>query len=220
MTWAELGFWNSDDWVKVQTKLSGLLPEEWCPGPTCLFASLEAVSLSDVRVMVMGQDPYPTKQHATGIAFSVPKDVTVFPPTLRNIFDEYEEDLHLPRPATGDLTPWCSQGVFLWNAIPSCRTGQPGTHNWPEWQALTREIVITLSKRGIVFAFLGAKASSYQQYVDVATNETICVSHPSPLGYRRGSSPFYGSRLFSTINDKLADLGKTSDLGPIDWTLS
>jgi uracil-DNA glycosylase len=184
-----------------------------------LFAALDATPFNKVKVAMIGQDPYPNKIHATGIAFSIPSSVidTDWPPTLINIFKEYCSDLHLPTPTSGDLTPWTEQGVLLWNSTPTCETGRPGSHrSWPEWPFLTEEMVKELSKKGIVFVLLGAAAKSFAQYIDQTKNDIIYTSHPSPLGSKRSSNPFLGSRVFSTINDKLL----SRELVPIEWRLS
>lgn len=184
-----------------------------CPARKDLFRALKLIKPEDVRVAIVGQDPYPTYGDATGVAFSVPEGRRI-PPTLANIFDEYCSDLHYPRPTSGNLEVWCQRGVLLWNAIPSCTEGQPGSHRWPEWELLTREILSLLNVSGsTVFVTLGAVARSYSSCL---TNSTIIqLSHPAPLGVSKGRTPFQGSRLFSTINGKLCDLGEE----PVNWRL-
>jgi uracil-DNA glycosylase len=212
--WSDLEYWKSKDWATAKEKLN---VEEasigYNPHRSKLFAALGAVHPVTCRVAIVGQDPYPRREHCTGIAFAVPRSIPAnqHPPTLINIFKEYEQDLGLPRPMHGDLSKWCEQGILLWNAYPSCATGKPGSHHWTEWESLTREIMGALDAHPMVFAFLGKVASSFSVYV--FNNPVITVSHPSPLGVRRG---FAGSKLFSNINSELANLGQP----PIDWRLT
>src|SRR5262249_45073109 len=123
----------------------------------------------------------------------------------------YVRDLHFTYPVTTDLTPWARQGVFLWNAIPSCEQWRSMSHDWPEWEELTKEIIERLDERGIVFVFLGSVARRFEPYTS-SRSESICFSHPSPRGSINSNSPFIGSRMFSTINDLLGS-------NPIDWRL-
>lgn len=203
--WASLAYWRSDAWKTVKEKLRD--ETQYNPSATQLFAALRAVHPDACRVAVLGQDPYPTSDHCTGVAFATPAAVDPLPPTLKNIFREYQSDLGYPAPKNGDLTKWCNQGVLLWNVYPSCVTGHPGSHHWPEWTDLTKEIVEKLDARGtVVFALLGSCARSYNRYI--TRSPYIETTHPSPLSASRG---FLGSRLFSRINSEL--------IQPIDWRL-
>lgn len=168
--------------------------------------------------MVLGQDPYPQERFATGLAFSIPASVPSgeFPPTLKTLFEEYTKDLHYARPNSGDLSAWASKGVLLWNTVPSCGTNQSLSHDWQEWSPLTSEVVRSLSEKGIVFALLGQVARRHFGDIDITHNSVVLTSHPSPRGSRSSHTPFLGSRLFSTINDKLNDMG----LEPVDWRLA
>src|SRR4051812_17818104 len=108
-----LDYWKSGEWQVVQERLRDTAGK-WTPGHSLCFASLKSFSgPGEVRVMVIGQDPYPNPKYATGVAFSIPKEEKVFPPTLENIFHEYQDDLGLPRPVHGDLSRWTEQGVLL-----------------------------------------------------------------------------------------------------------
>jgi uracil-DNA glycosylase len=218
----KLDYWQSGEYQVVREKLD---EEEHLgfvvnPERKSLFKALAAIPMERVRVAIIGQDPYPDSRMATGFAFSIPSDVPSreFPPTLGNIFDEYERDLHYPRPTNGDLSKWVAQGVLLWNAIPSCRKGSSLSHDWPgrEWDYLTREIVRRLSVQSIVFVFLGSVAQRFASDIEEDSgSEVIITSHPSPRGSLKAKHPFKGSRIFTTINDKLCSLGMT----PIDWRL-
>lgn len=237
--WSSLKYWSCGEWQVVEERLEdekGL----WCPAPHLLFDSLHRVPPGEVRCMVLGQDPYPSlsgrsgRQFARGVAFSISADEAEYPPTLKNIFKEYEDDLHYPAPKNGDLTSWCNQGVLLWNAYPSCALGRPGSHHWEEWTWLTREILNVLNtKDGMVFILLGSIARSYagqlttcdrfsggtgpdvkvvQHNLEGPRNRILETSHPSPLGANKG---FLGSRIFSRANQALSEMGQEQ----IDWRL-
>jgi uracil-DNA glycosylase len=216
MNWDELKYWNSGEWQVIEEKLDDLQRKRvpFNPIRKNLFAALDAVPFEDVRVMVIGQDPYPSPSMATGVAFSVPGGTKELPPTLKNIFDEYCKDLHYPYPKSGDLTKWCQQGVLLWNAYPTCEANKPGSHRWTEWEYLTKEIVEKLDAKwegdSVVFLLLGSIARNYQRYITRCP--CIVSSHPSALGARYG---FIGCRCFTTINSRLCELG----LKPINWRL-
>jgi uracil-DNA glycosylase len=215
----KLNYWQTGEWQVVNERLQDMAKshKSFNPSRSELFASLRAIPDRDVKVAIFGQDPYPTRRFATGLAFSIPGHIGPgdFPPTLRTILKEYSTDLGLPYPSHGSLVRWAEQGVLLWNAIPTCQTGKSLSHDWDEYSYLTKEITQKLSKKGIVFAFLGAVAKRYLEGVDLTKNEVIITSHPSPRGVRFSNNPFEGSRLFSTINDKLVSQG----LDPIDWRL-
>lgn len=215
MCWG-LRFFDSGEWQVLDERLWELQEKGSAVNPERgnLFASLDAVPLESVKVAILGQDPYPTKGFATGIAFDIPPGVTAFPPTLINIFKEYCEDLGLPFPSSGSLLPWCKQGVLLYNVIPTCYTGLPASHrDWTEWTYLTQEVLEKVNGQGAVVVSLGSLAKSYCN--DVPPERFLNFSHPSPLSALKGNRPFSKSRFFSTINAKLVELGKD----PIDWRL-
>jgi uracil-DNA glycosylase len=224
-SWDDLQFWSSKEWQTIQERLDALEAESrgYNPDRVNLFASLDNIDFPSVRVAIVGQDPYPNPRLATGVAFSIPDDVVGFPPTLRTIFDEYANDLGLSIPPCGDLLDWSSRGVLLYNSIPTCESWKSMSHDWPEWEVLTREVIEELCKQGIVFVLLGAKARSYVDiinYYDYLTpGENICIElcHPSPRASfnARTETKFVGSRLFSRINDALETLGYL----PINWRL-
>ena len=215
----KLDYWQSGEWQVCNERLKDVEKSgvTYNPPRALLFAALRTLSDRDVRVAIIGQDPYPQAQYCTGRAFEIPATFqrTDFPPTLNTIFREYIADLGYPFPHTGDLGRWAAQGVLLWNAIPTCQSGRSLSHDWKEYSFLTREIIQRLSGRGVVFAFLGSVARRYLEYVDLTKNEILLTSHPSPRANRFSRTPFEGSRLFSTINDKLISQGLT----PINWRL-
>lgn len=217
--WSDkLDFFKSGECQVCLEKLDGLKKDGvlYNPSRNNLFRALSRVSFDAVRVVVVGQDPYPSHVLATGVAFEVPSDVKVFPPTLHEIFKEYHNDLGYPIPKSGSLEKWTQQGVLLWNAIPTCIAGKSlSCYDWTEWQYLTREIITKLSDRALVFAFLGGVAREYVSSVNQHVSKVIETSHPSPRGSLNSRTPFVGSRLFSTINAKCVEQG----LGTIDWRL-
>lgn len=215
--WDEMRYWDTGEWQVVQERLKDLnkAHKKYCPKQEDLFAALDATPYEKVRVAIVGQDPYPNALLATGIAFDIGYTSIPFPPTLVTLYKEYERDLHLPTPTTGSLHKWCDQGVLLWNAIPSCEAGKSLSHDWPEWKLLTQEIVEALSEASVLMVFLGGKARDFLQYVDLLNSDVLVYSHPSPRGSMRSKTPFLGSHMFSTINDKLQAEGQT----PIDWRL-
>lgn len=217
--WKDLDFWNSGEWQVVEEHLDELKRSKttYNPERKALFASLDATPFAKCKAAIIGQDPYPDHSLCTGIAFSIPKDVQRYPPTLEMIFDEYETDLHYPRPKSGDLHKWCDEGVLLWNTIPTCLEGKSLSHqSLFEWGFLTKEIIERLSNKGVVFCFLGGIAGTGSTYVSPTSKSSIIkASHPSPRGNKFSRVPFIGSRIFTTINDKLCDLGHS----PVNWRL-
>lgn len=221
----DLDYFNSGEWQVCDERLR-LLDQRnrnvgidgFNPGRKSLFRALQITPEEKVRVALIGQDPYPTSVFATGVAFSVPESVRVenFPPTLQLLLKEYSSDLGHHIPCSGNLERWSMQGVLLWNAIPSCAQGRSLSHDWTEYSYLTREIVRRLSARGIVFAFLGQVARRFLEDVDLRNNAVVVTSHPSPRGNINSKNPFTGSRIFSTINDKLVNNGQQ----PVDWRLT
>lgn len=216
----KLKYWQSGEWQVVNERLKDM---EKCghvynPKRSELFRALQLLKPEDVRVVIVGQDPYPDKEMATGLAFSIPDYIKKedYPKTLQCIFKEYVSDLHYPYPENGALHRWSEEGVLLWNAIPSCASSKSLSHDWDEYSYLTREVLEKLSEiGGIVFVFLGSVARRYIDCIDCTRNTILQSSHPSPRGSTNSRSPFLGSRIFTTINDKLTDLGRQ----PINWRL-
>jgi len=168
----------------------------------------------DVRVLIVGQDPYPTPGHAVGLSFSVAPDVRPLPRSLANIFTEYTEDLGYPAPATGDLTPWAERGVMLLNRVLTVRPGTPASHRGKGWEAVTECAIRALVARQqpLVAVLWGRDASTLKPMLDGADCVAIESPHPSPLSASRG---FFGSRPFSKANELLEKMGAD----PIDWRL-
>lgn len=203
--WADLPFFR-DRWPAIRDRL----PEGFLPGPDRIFTALEAVPPDAVRVVLLGQDPYPTPGHANGLAFSVTPE-TPLPRSLRNIFAELGDDLG-GTPATGDLSGWARQGVLLLNSALSVMPGQAGVHAKWGWHHLAREAVMRAQEAGpLAFLLWGNHAQNTLADLARPQDLVIATAHPSPLSARRG---FFGSRPFSRINAWLADQGRA----PIDWT--
>jgi uracil-DNA glycosylase len=168
--------------------------------------------LADVRVLIVGQDPYPTPGHAVGLSFSVAPDVSPIPASLRNIFAELVDDLGVPRPANGDLSPWADQGVLLLNRVLTVRPGSPGSHRGRGWERVTEAAIRALVARGgaLVAVLWGKDAQNLQP--ELGSAPIIASAHPSPMSARNG---FLGSRPFSRVNAELQRLGSA----PVDWAL-
>ncbi|TWS19498.1 uracil-DNA glycosylase [Tsukamurella asaccharolytica] len=167
---------------------------------------------ADVRVLIVGQDPYPTPGHAVGLSFSVDPAVRPIPRSLQNIYREYCDDLGLPMPATGDLAPWSEQGVLLLNRVLTVSPGKPASHRGKGWEKVTECAIDALVAREapLVAILWGRDAASLGPRLgDVPRIESV---HPSPLSASRG---FFGSRPFSRANDALVALGAE----PVDWRL-
>jgi uracil-DNA glycosylase len=168
--------------------------------------------LSAVRVLIVGQDPYPTPGNPVGLSFSVAPDVRRLPPSLINIFREYTADLGYPSPATGDLSPWSERGALLLNRVLTVQPGQPGSHRGKGWEIVTDQAIRALAARDVplVAILWGRDARSLAPLLDGIP--LIESAHPSPNSADRG---FFGSRPFSRSNALLAQQGAE----PIDWKL-
>lgn len=168
--------------------------------------------LADVRVLIVGQDPYPTPGHAMGLSFSVTPG-TEIPRSLANIFRELQDDLGVAAPTSGDLTPWANQGVMLMNRVLTVQPGRPASHRGKGWETITEYAIRVLAARKdrpLVAILWGNDARNTKQFMpSVPVIESV---HPSPLSASRG---FFGSKPFSRTNRILIEQGST----PIDWQL-
>jgi uracil-DNA glycosylase len=169
--------------------------------------------LDDVRVLIVGQDPYPTPGHAIGLSFAVDPHVRPVPRSLQNIYKELHDDLGLPIPPNGDLTPWASHGVMLLNRVLTVRAGVAGSHRGVGWEAVTETAIRALVARGkpLVAILWGRDAGTLRPLL--GSTPIISSAHPSPLS---ASGGFFGSRPFSRANELLIGLGAE----PIDWSLT
>jgi uracil-DNA glycosylase len=184
------------------------------PPGNLVFNALRLTPLGDVRVVILGQDPYHGRGQAMGLCFSVPDGVPP-PPSLRNIFTELGTDLDLPQPRNGDLTPWATRGVLLLNSVLTVAPGSPASHAGRGWEQFTDRVIAELSARreGIVFLLWGRYAQQKGAVVDTSRHHVLTAAHPSPYSAANG---FFGCRHFSRANALLEADGREA----VDWRLS
>ncbi len=181
------------------------------PAARNIFRAFDKCALDDLRVVIIGQDPYHGPGQANGLCFSV-ADGVPFPPSLRNIFKEIASDTGTPAPPTGNLDRWAEQGVLLLNASLTVREAQPNSHSDKGWQTFTDAVVDALGevKQGTIYMLWGAFAQRKGVRLDPSRNLVLKAAHPSPLSAHNG---FFGCRHFSQANEYLIRNGKT----PIEW---
>lgn len=182
------------------------------PPGSQIFRAFELTPVEQVKVVILGQDPYHGPGQAMGLSFSVPDGVPA-PPSLRNIFQEVETDLGIRMSGRPNLEKWARQGVLLLNAVLTVQAGQPTSHSRAGWQEFTDAVIRYLSenREGIVFLLWGRFAAEKAALIDASRHHVLLAAHPSPLA--RGA--FFGCRHFSKTNQILESEGKT----PIDWQL-
>ena len=176
-----------------------------------IFSAFDFCSFDDLKVVIIGQDPYHGEGQANGLCFSV-NEGGQLPPSLQNIFKEIKEDLGKDLPATGNLERWAKQGVLLLNATLTVRANSPGSHQHKGWEQFTDAVIKTISdeKEGVVFMLWGSYAQAKGQVIDTQKHKVLASAHPSPFAANRG---FFGNKHFSQANAYLESKGKT----PIDW---
>jgi len=202
-------------WADVFAPIQGDINEvfnllkdvQTAPAHDLILAAFES-DLESFRCVIVGQDPYPTPGNAMGLAFSVAPTVAKIPASLKNIFAELKNDLGIPTPTTGDLSPWSANGVLLLNRILSTKVGESGSHTDIGWKKITNHIASELGKRDLVAVLWGKQAQELAPFFRFKVEGV----HPSPLSAYKG---FFGSRPFSRVNEILIAEGKT----PIDWSL-
>ncbi len=177
-----------------------------------IFAAFDHCSFNDLKVVIIGQDPYHGEHQANGLCFSV-QDHVAMPPSLINIFKEIRSDLNKPFPQTGNLIAWAKQGVLLLNAVLTVRAHQAGSHKNKGWERFTDAIITKISeeKENIVFLLWGGFAQKKGAKIDAQKHLVLKSGHPSPLSANRGY--WFGNKHFSKANAYLKEQGKT----PIDW---
>ena len=165
---------------------------------------------TQARVLILGQDPYPNADDAMGLAFSTARKDGSLPASLKNIFRELVDDLDISHPTSGDLSPWCKQGVVLLNRTLTCAEGESNSHKDIGWRVFTDQVVSILAQQGVVAILWGANAQEVEHHFP----KSDCISsvHPSPLSAYRG---FFGSKPFSRANQVLVGKGRQ----PIDWSI-
>ena len=183
------------------------------PPPHDVFRAFHLTSLTDARVVILGQDPYHGEGQAHGLCFSVQPHVKL-PPSLKNIFKERQEDLGMPVPQHGNLDAWAREGVLLLNTVLTVRDSSANSHRNQGWERFTDAVIRCLADRdaACVFVLWGNPAQKKRELIDQQRHRIVASAHPSPLSARRG---FLGSRPFTAINSHLAELGRPA----IDWRL-
>lgn len=176
-----------------------------------MFTALDAVAFDDVKVVILGQDPYHGDGQAHGLCFSVPDDIDL-PPSLKNIYKELESDLGIKKTKQGNLTEWAKQGVLLLNSVLSVEAGKAASHQGKGWEQFTDEIIASLNRErsSLVFLLWGAYAHKKGAMIDTKKHLVLKAVHPSPLSAHRG---FLGCKHFSKTNNYLIAQG----LAPINW---
>lgn len=200
------------------SKLKDFLTEEkqkfdiYPPGNQ-IFSAFNLTPFNEVKVVIIGQDPYHGSKQAHGLCFSVAKGVKK-PPSLVNIFKEIKQDLDLPIPENGNLDNWAKQGVLLLNATLTVRAHQAGSHQKKGWENFTDEVIRKLSnsKENLIFLLWGNFAIAKKQLIDESKHRILSSAHPSPFSVYRG---FSGNKHFSRTNEILIELG----LNEIDWRI-
>jgi uracil-DNA glycosylase len=182
------------------------------PPGSLIFNAFNQTPFEQVKVVILGQDPYHNPGEAMGLCFSVPRGVRI-PPSLQNIYKELNADLGMPIPSHGDLTRWTEKGVFLLNAMLTVEQNKAGSHQYIGWQDFTDGVIRTLSRKreGLVFMLWGNFARKKAALIDRSRHMVLEAAHPSPLA----QGAFFGCRHFSKANEYLISKGKE----PIDWNI-
>ena len=183
------------------------------PKMHAIWNAFELTPYNDVKVVIIGQDPYHGDNQAHGLSFSVQKGIRI-PPSLRNIYKELKDDLGIEPPNHGDLTRWAEQGVFLLNTVLTVRKSEAYSHRGKGWELLTDAVIRALNEREkpLVFILWGNASIAKKAFIDTTKHIVITSPHPSPLSAHRG---FFGTKPFSRTNEALVELGEE----PIDWKI-
>ena len=184
------------------------------PDPSNIYAAFEHTPFNQVKVVILGQDPYHQPGQAQGLSFSVQKGVKI-PPSLRNLYKELANDLSIPPASHGDLREWADQGVLLLNAVLTVPDSHANAHKSKGWESLTDAAILALNhaSQPIVFILWGNSAKAKAKLIDEEKHYILTSVHPSPLSASRG---FFGTKPFSKANELLSQSGRT----PINWQLS
>jgi ATP-dependent DNA helicase PIF1 len=194
--------------LKLSTSLS---TKEFIPSRERIWKALELTSIKNIKVVILGQDPFPNEEHACGLAFSVLDNVRPFPASLRNIYKELVSDIGIETPKHGNLESWAKQGVLLLNTVLTVESGNPQSHSKLGWEEVTDQIIRTIASKSekVVFVLWGKSAQAKKKLIN-SEHHIIESAHPSPLSASRG---FFGSKPFSKVNALMAEMGKEC----IDW---
>ncbi|RLQ90521.1 uracil-DNA glycosylase [Planomicrobium sp. Y74] len=217
----------SNDWQNVvgeefdkpyYTELREFLKEQYAnetvyPPQDEIWSAFEHTAFEDVKVVILGQDPYHGQGQAHGLSFSVKPGVRI-PPSLRNIFKELNDDIGCEQPSDGTLTKWADQGVMMLNTVLTVRKGDANSHRGKGWEKFTDEVIRKLSarKEPVIFVLWGKPAQTKKGLIDLERHDVIEAPHPSPFSARKG---FFGSKPFSKVNSLLQKRGEE----PIDFCL-
>lgn len=184
------------------------------PKPENVFNALNKVKFNQVKVVIIGQDPYHGVNQAHGLSFSVEKDVNI-PPSLNNIFKELHNDVGTYIPNNGNLTKWANQGVLMLNAVLTVESGKPNSHRAKGWEEFTSKIIELLNERDkpVIFLLWGANAKAIGKKITNPQHFVLTASHPSPMSANQGG--WFGCKHFSKVNKILSDLGEDT----IDWQI-
>jgi uracil-DNA glycosylase len=192
---------------QIEKIVESISEDEIAPSVDRIFAACE-IDLNHVKCVIIGQDPYPTRGNAHGLAFSVAPEIKRLPASLKNIFTELVSDLAIQPPVSGDLSPWKDQGVLLLNRVLTTKVGESNAHTNIGWQEITTQIAQAAASQGAIGVLWG-KSAQELSYLFTHKIESV---HPSPLSSYRG---FFGSKPFSRVNLELERRG----ISPIDWSL-
>ena len=202
-------------WIELSSKVKNSYKNKIIyPKPHLMFNAFNSTHLNEVKVVIIGQDPYHGQGQANGLSFSVNEGIPI-PPSLLNIFKELESDLSIPLPNSGNLQSWANQGVLLLNTILTVEKDNANSHKDLGWEIFTKKAIEIVSSQleNIVFILWGKQAQSIEDVIDTSKHYIIASVHPSPLSAHRG---FFGSRPFSKTNKFL----KSKNINPIDWKLN
>lgn len=213
MNWTDLPFFTSKTYEQIANRLAEDMNagKNVLPMVSNIMRALDTTPFDQVKVCILGQDPYPTKGYANGLAFSVDKNVSPLPKSLQNIYKELYTDVGVIR-SSGDLTDWATQGVLLLNTSFTVLEGAPGSHADIGWSRLSDEVIKALSehREHIVFILWGKQAQAKERMIAATKHLILKSPHPSPLSAYRG---FFDSRPFSKTNDYL----QQHEMAAIDW---
>ncbi len=184
------------------------------PKPENVFNALNLVKYNDVKVVIIGQDPYHNPNQAHGLSFSVEGKVAI-PPSLQNIYKELASDLGCYIPNNGNLTKWAKQGILLLNSVLTVEENKPNSHKGKGWEEITGKIISLLNKREspVIFLLWGGNAKALGKNIDTTKHHVLTAVHPSPMSANQGG--WFGCKHFSKTNEILQSIGKT----PIDWQI-
>lgn len=200
---------NLENWLNNEYKNKTIYP-----APENVFNALNLVKYDDVKVVIIGQDPYHNPNQAHGLSFSVEKDISI-PPSLQNIYKELHNDIGCTIPNNGNLTKWARQGVLMLNSVLTVEKNKPNSHKGKGWEAITSKVVELLNNREdpVVFLLWGGNAKAIGKSINRQKHYVLEAVHPSPMSANQGG--WFGCKHFSKTNEILKSIGKT----PIDWQI-